>query len=827
MIERLYVSIILRFPKTVLLLVLLGVAYLGSNALKLEIDASSETLLLENDKDLQYTRLINERYRTPDFLVITYAPKEYLLSKKSLQTIERLSDDLLKLERVESVTSILNVPLMQSPPKPVKEMLSNIPTLQSPDVNFTLAKNELLNSPIYRENLVSKDFKTTALMVNLYTDAQYYSLLQTRNSLLQKKKTEGLDATENRKLQQTIKAFKVHRDQLREMEHQTILDVRAIMNRYRSDGTLFLGGVSMIADDMITFVKNDLKTYGTTVLVLIIVLLWLIFRQLRWVIIPVLIASLSILATTGLFGLLGWEITVISSNFISLQLIITMSIIVHLVVQYRELSRTMPDATQHELVLQTVLAKIEPSFFAIATTIAGFSSLVFSGIVPVTNLGWMMSAGISISLLISFLVFPSVMMLIKKCRPNTIFESRYSLTALLGNIAEKHGTYIFLTSLAMIIFSLSGASKLLVENSFIDYFKPSTEIYRGMAVIDRELGGTTPLDIIVDFPPEEIESTPEEEAFDEFDEFEAEFEAEENKAQYWFTTQKMQVVSQVHEYLEGIPEVGKVLSLGTMLELGRTLNDGEDLDNFQLALIYNELPKEFRRIVLDPYVSVDNNQVRFSLRIVDSNPELRRDHLLKQIQNDLADMKELDEERVHLSNLMLLYNNMLQSLFGTQIMTLGIMAVILMLMFLFLYRSIKLALIAMTVNLIPIGVIFGLMGWAAIPLDMMTITIAAISIGIAVDDTIHYIHRYTEEFHKDHDYIAAMHRAHNSIGYALYYTSAIIIIGFLVLVLSPFIPTIYFGLLTVLAMFTALTTDLLLLPKLILMVKPFKKKESR
>ncbi|RLA68614.1 MAG: RND family transporter [Epsilonproteobacteria bacterium] len=823
MIDRFYSSVILRYPKIVLLLVLLAVGYLGINSSKLEIDASSETLLLENDKDLQFTRLINERYQTPDFLVIAYTPKHDLLSSESLESIRHLSSELIHLDRVESVTSILNVPLMQSPPKPVKEMLQNIPTLESPDINLSLAKNELLNSPIYSENIVSKDFKTTALMVNLYTDEKYYRLLKTRNTLMQKAKEHALSNDEKEKLKQTVKMFKAHRDTLRAIDHQTIIDIRAIMDRYRNSGTLFLGGVSMIADDMITFVKRDLKTYGTIVLGLIILLLWLVFRQLRWVLIPVLIAILSLLATIGLLGLLGLEITVISSNFISLQLIITMSIIIHLIVQYREFSLKQPKATQQELVLQTIQAKIAPTFFAIITTIAGFSSLVFSGIVPVTNLGWMMSAGISISLLIAFLVFPSMMMLLKRCQINTSFERRYSLTAMLGDIVEKRSNAILLVSFFLIVFSLSGASKLIVENSFIDYFKPSTEIYQGMAVIDQKLGGTTPLDVIIDFPLETKVEIPDE-ADDEFDEFEAEFEASENEAQYWFTTDKMRQVQQVHTYLEGRPEVGKVLSLGTMLALGRTLNDGKDLDDFQLALIYNELPKAFRKIILDPYVSIDNNQVRFALRIIDSNPELRRDHLLKQIEHDLVNMKELDKDRVHLSNLIVLYNNMLQSLFGSQIMTLGLMAAILTLMFLFLYRSLKLALIAMTVNLIPIGVILGLMGWAAIPLDMMTITIAAISIGIAVDDTIHYIHRYTEEYYKDYDYIAAMHRSHNSIGYALYYTSAIIIIGFFILIFSAFIPTIYFGLLTVLAMLMALSADLILLPKLILLIKPFSKK---
>jgi predicted RND superfamily exporter protein len=439
----------------------------------------------------------------------------------------------------------------------------------------------------------------------------------------------------------------------------------------------------------------------------------------------------------------------------------------------------------------------------------------------------MMSAGIAVSLLITYLAFPSVMMLIPKKKPYTFFESKFSVTKIFATAVEHYGKTIIAISAAIALFSLGGASKLMVENSFINYFKPSTEIYQGMAVIDKKLGGTTPLDVIVDFPhdaeDETVSGGEEDEETDEFDDFEEEYTAIQNDAQYWFTDSKMQTVLKIHNYLDSIPEIGKVLSLGTMLKLGRTLNDGDDLNNFQLAMLYNELPEEFRKIVLDPYVSIENDQLRFSLRIVDSNKDLRRDELLKKIKKELVDKVGLEEENIHLSNLMVLYNNMLQSLFGSQILTLGAMVLLLFFMFLILFKTVKVALIALVANLVPISVVFGFMGWAQIPLDMMTITIAAISIGIAVDDTIHYIYRYKIEFSKDHDYRAAMYRSHESIGYAMTYTSAAIIIGFLILVLSPFIPTIYFGLLTVLTMFMAIAADLLLLPKLILMFKPFEK----
>jgi len=825
-IKQFYKNIVLQYPKSILLLVFLVVAFLGSQAFKMEVDASAETLLLENDKDLQFTRLISERYHTPDVLVIAYSPKDDLLSDRTVAEIKALSDELSALANVASVTSILSVPLMQSPAKPIKEMLENIPTLSSPEVNRTMAKYELLNSPVYKNNLVSENFRTTALMLNLKTDEKYRELRVKRDALRQKKRDGSISKSEKVELQNVIKAFKLHRDISRLSDHRNIEDIREVMDNHREHAKLFLGGVSMISDDMVTFVKEDLKIYGSIVLFLLILVLWVVFGELHWVLIPVMILTVSIISTIGLLGMFGWEVTVISSNFVSLQLIITLSIIIHLIVRYRELARTDSDASQDELVLNTVLSMSKPTFFAVMTTIAGFTSLIFSDILPVINLGLMMSLGIMVSLLLTYLIFPTIVVSMPKTPPKDSLEKSFSPTKIFATITERYGNIFLVVTAILVLLSLNGATKLMVENSFINYFKPSTEIYQGMAIIDKELGGTTPLDIIIDFPEtavvEAVTGDEEEDEFSEFDEFEEELSASENEAQYWFTHEKMKKVKAVHDYLESLPEVGKVVSLGTMLELGRTLNDDKCLDNFQLALLYNELPSEFRSIILDPYISIENNQTRFSIRIVDSNEDLRRGELLERIKHDLVTKVGIEAKNVHLSNVMVLYNNMLQSLFSSQILTLGIMVLLLTVMFFLLFKSLQVAIIAMITNLMPISVLFGFMGWSGIPLDMMTITIAAISVGIAVDNTIHYLYRYKIEFAKDQDYIAAMHRSHESIGYAMIYTSAAIMLGFLVLVLSAFVPTIYFGLLTVLTMFMATVADLLLLPKLILMVKPFK-----
>ena len=825
MLRIIYDRLILAYPKTILCLVLLGIASLGVQARKLEIDASAETLILEEDKDLKFSRLISERYGESDFLVISYSPHQDLFDETVLADLDLLRAKLTALEGVSSVTTILDVPLLESPPRPIKELVSNVPTLRSPSVNKELARKEFQNSPIYRNLLVSPDLDTTALQVNLPDDPIYKELLSKRNQL-RRKAENGLTAQEEAELAEVEVHFKKHRDAMRDAQHQNIIEIRSIMDEHRDNADLFLGGVSMIADDLITFIKSDLKVFGSGVAFLLALTLWLIFRQRRWVFLPLFCSISSVVTTCGLLGFFGWEVTVISSNFISLQLIITMAVVIHLIVRYRELICSEPAHSQKQLVLEATLSMLKPCSFAVLTTVAGFSSLILCDILPVINFGWMMSAGIFVSLLLTFLLFPTILVLIPKRVPSNCFIQS-SFTGVLARFTELRGKLILGMSGMLMIGSLVGISMLVVENSFIDYFRKSTEIYQGMKVIDEELGGTTPLDVIINFPEEA--SVTEQESFESggiFDELDAEFEEEKGEAQYWFTAHKMQQVEAVHDYLDALPESGKVLSLGTMLKVGRTINEGEDLDNFKLALIYNELPKTYRDIVLSPYVSVEDNQVRFALRVRDSEKDLRRNELLEKIDQDLTGKLGFSKDQVRLTGILVLYNNMLQSLFSSQIMTIGAVVVILMTMFMILFRSLKVAVIAIFPNLLSVGTVLGFMGWWDIPLDMMTITIAAISVGIAVDDTIHYIHRFKKEVATDGDYIAAMHRCHGSIGYAMYYTSITIIIGFSILMLSNFIPSIYFGLLTGLAMVIALIAALTLLPQLIILVRPFNGKQA-
>jgi hypothetical protein len=823
-VDRFY-SFLLDHSRTVLFCLLAGIAILAWCAKDFQIDASSDTLINEGDADIQYARKISARYDIQDFLIIAYTPREDLLSPKVLADIGRLKSDISALPGVDSVVTLLDVPLLESPPVPIKDLAGGLPTILSPGVDMTLVRKELATSPLYRNLLVSPDLDTTGIQINLAINQQYRDLVARRDGLSDQAATGGLTpaaAADLNRMENEIldmrKAFKARNEKL-------IADIRGIMSRYRNNADLFLGGVDMIANDLIWFIKNDLKIFGAGVFVFLIIVLGIFFRKIRWVAIPMMCCFFSVIAMTGLLGLFEWKVTVISSNFISLQLILTMSLAIHLIVRYREEESLHPALDHRALIILTMREKLVPCLYATLTTMAGFGSLLLCDLKPVITFGWMMVGGLVVSLVFTFLFFPAALSLFKKTPPPPASGGGAFLTGITSRLTEFHGRLIIAAGFIAFVVSLIGISRLTVENAFVNYFKETTEIYQGMRVIDQELGGTTPFDVILNFPGSDNsaagvkEAGPAAEA-DEFDAF-SEFEEEDSADHYWFTPWKMDQVLAVHDYLESLPEIGKVLSLGTMLKAARRLNEGRPLDSVELSLVYNKLPEKYRQMLIDPYVSVADNQVRLSVRVVDTTESLRRDHLIKKIAKEISSRFSFEKEDVQLTGMLILYNNVLQSLFDSQILTLGFVLIALMIMFLLLFRSRKVALIAVFPNLLSVSVVLGALGWMNLPLDMMTITIASISVGIAVDDTIHYIHRFREEFAGKPDYLAAMRNCHGSIGYAMYYTSIAIILGFSILAASNFIPTIAFGLLTGLAMLIALLAALTLLPRLIILVKPF------
>ncbi len=862
--RTLYYRITMDRPAIIWLLAALFIAASAWFAQDFKLDASADALILENDADLKYYRGIRARYGSDDFLVVTYSPKADLFSDETLADLRALSDELSALERVESVTSILTVPLVDSPRMSLSEIQKGIRTLESEDTDRELARREFSESPLYRNLLTSPDADTTALLVYFKHDEHYQSLLKRRSELREKEFTGQITEEERQELEQVVSEFKQYTAQLQNQQQEDIAAVRAILDRYRDRADIHLGGIPMITSDMIDFIRSDIKVFGIGVSLFLITLLAVSFKRPRWVLVPMFICLVTVVGMVGYLGLVEWKVTVVSSNFISLLLIITLSLTVHLVVRHQELHAEEPNSEQYYMVKETVRSKVAPSFYTALTTMVAFGSLIISGIRPVIDFGWMMVFGVGLAFVLTFLLFPAATVLLPVHKP--IFrqhDATATITRALANLIERNSNATLLVYAVLVAMSIIGIGRLTVENRFIDYFKESTEIHQGMVLIDKKLGGTTPLDVVLDPTQEFLASlhsgdSPQEEATqepaasgtdqtadeapkdqtvaeeddpyageldgdildDEFADDEFSGDAGISGDSYWFNTFALEEVDRIHAYLESLPETGKVLSLSTSMSMMTTLNDGKPLDNMTLSVMYKRLPDDVKQTLFTPYMSEDGNQVRFSIRVIDSDPNLLRDALLKKIRHDLIHKLGLEEQQVHLSGMLVLYNNVLQSLFKSQILTLSVVFLAIMFMLLILFHSWKLALIGTIPTIVAAGLILGLMGWLGIPLDIMTITIAAITIGIGVDDTIHYVHRFKEELDVDGNYWAAVHRSHGTVGRALYYTSVIITLGFSILMLSNFIPSIYFGILTGIAMVVALIANLTLLPLLIVKFRP-------
>ena len=810
-------------PKLSLALALILCAFLCAFVPKLAIDASTQTLLLENDKDLELWRDITKRYKIPNTLVIAYTPNSDLLSESSISTLAALSKDLAQIKGVKSVFSMLDAPLLLSSGLKFSDLLGTIPTLKDSNASKEAIKAEFLSSPFYKNSLVSSDFKTTALLLTLEPNPGYNEFITSITALENTLKNAQNNATAKTLLKEQRAAFKAYRDELRVAEHEQIAQIRQVIAKYNqnsqsriphqaSSSQLFLGGINMIADDMIAFVRSDLATYGLATLLLCSLCLFVYYLQLRYVFLAIFICLVCVGVASGLFGLLGFEITVISSNYIALQLIITLSVVIHLINSYREFFRKKSSFSQKAIVYLALKERMSPCFFAIFTTIIGFISLVFSDIRPIISLGVMMSASITLSLILSFWLFGSIMSLLSKKSVNTAFERYFSLTTLCAKIALnlRARKVVFAISALGLCVGLWGISKLSVENSFIGYFKENTDIYKGMELIDNKLGGTVPLDIIISFKKDKKE--PRNSSLD--DEFADEF-ASSDAAQYWFNERRMSVLKSVNEYLKNKEFIGSVSSLADLLEVGKELNEGRELDALALALIYSSLSGEGRELILTPFVSIENDELHFSVRTLDSDPRLKRAEFLRTLQSELNELVGGDAQ-VKISGAMKLYTNMLGSLFGSQINSLGFVLLAFFATFWLIFASLRLAIIAICINILPLICVLGAMGLAGLSLDIMSITIGSISLGIGVDSAIHYIYRYKRELAHFKDSKKAIIASHASIGYALYYTSFAVFIGFGVMISSNFWPTIYFGALTDLVMFFMLASSLILLPSLLL-----------
>ena len=796
MFAQFYQNGVLKNPKTVFVLLVIAILSFGYYSKDFRLDASSETLLIEGDPDLAYLQEITERYGSKDFLVLTYTPNEGMVTNNSINNLLSLKYKIQSLSWVHSVITLLDIPLLENSDAPLQERLENFKTLKDEDVDKDRGFKEILNSPVFRNFVISENGNTSGIIVNI-------------------KENKKLENIENLS-KDDIESYK---DKIKKQNHKNILEIRQVIQSYGDVGKIYLGGIPMIADDMMTFIKSDIVVFGLGVLLFIVVTLWFVFRKLIWIIVPISSCLFSVVIMMGLLGILGWKVTVISSNFIALMLILTMAMNIHMSTRFLQLRKDHPNKNNLEIISLTTNKMFWPILYTVLTTVFAFLSLIFSGIKPIIDFGWMMTFGLITSFIITFTLLPTLLNFAPTKNISLKKEQESKITNFLGSISINSKNIIFGFTGVVIILSVIGISKLEVENSFINYFNKNTEIYKGMKLIDEELGGTTPLEVILKFPNTESEKKTTED--DEFEDWGDEEDTDDEK--YWFTKDKIDKISSVHNYLDNLPQVGKVLSFSSIIDVATQLNNNKPLGTLEMGVLYSKIPESIKTEIIDPYLSIENNEARISLRIIDSQENLRRNDLINKINFDLKNKIGLNENEFKLAGVLILFNNLLQSLFKSQILTLGLVMIGIFSMFIVLFRNIKLSLIGVVPNFIAAFFILGIIGLLGIPLDMMTITIAAITIGIAVDNSIHYIYRFKEEFNNIKDYNKTLKRCHSTVGVAILNTSITIVFGFSILVLSKFIPTIYFGMFTGLAMLLAMISVLTLLPALILIIKPFGK----
>ena len=751
------------------------------------IDASSDSLVSQGDEDFKYFSYYQDLFPTKNSLVIAIKSNDKI-DKLLLTEVEKISKKLSALPEVYSVFNINKAPILLLNKTNLLDLANdNYETIIDTNLAIKDVLNEFAKSPIYSDQIINENKNITSIVIFLNEN------------------NKALDLKENKNLYLSQGKYYSIKTEIDKERNELIKKIRNIITNSNKDFTYYLGGVEMISSDVISYVKNDILTFSLIVLLIIILILFIIFRRVKWVF-AILFTSISaVYLSIGLAGFINFEITAVSANFLSLMFVLSISMNVHIMNNY--LQRDIK-------IIENFRMMFWPCFYTFLTTIVAFVSLVISDIKPVIDFGIIMIIALLIVLISSFVILPLIVSFFSKEEKS--YSLNLSFLKSFYPFAYKNSKYILGLNILIFFISLYGITNLNVENSFIKYFKKNTEIYKGMYLIDNELGGTTPLDIILKFKNDDqiidttIKAEEEDDLEIEDDFFSDDLFGEENNI--WFTNEKIETIKFVHQYLESRIEIGKVTSIYSLIDTANQINKS-DLSMFELSVLYNEIPIDYKTDLIDPYLNIENNMIKISTRVKDSK-DIKRNDLINDINSFL--LNEFDNlEEFKVNGLLVLYNNMLKSLFSSQIKSLGFVILAIFIMFVILFRSLKLSIIGIIPNIFASTFILGLIGLLKIPLDIMTITIAAISIGIAVDNTIHYIYRYKENLKLGRNHSEMIEKTHLTVGNAVLITSIAITAGFLTLCLSNFVPTVYFGLFTSLAMIFAMIGVLITLPSIL------------
>jgi predicted RND superfamily exporter protein len=815
-----YSAFVIKKPLIILTAVFVLILIASQGISNFKLDASSDALVMEGDESLKAFRENEKEFGDSSFLIVTYEPEFELFSVNSLEKLAEIENSLSKIDGVESVLSLLDAPIFFQPKVGLTEVADNLKDLRTEGIDLNLAKKEIIDNPIYQDLIISKDGSTTAMQIVLKGNDEYDSLIDKRYEILDSLESNEPKTTQEKTLlQENLDLINARISQLNDNESEfnalLVAKIRSVLDLYRTDATLYLGGPAMITSDMMEYIKSDLVVFGIGVASVFAIMLYLFFGNIWFILLPISNAFLTTFVTAGFLGYMDWKISVVSSNFIALLLILTISLTVHVLVKVNELIKDYSD--RRSALIESVNQMFLPCFFAALTTAVAFLSLLLGDLKPVIEFGKMMAFGISIAFIFTFSFLPSSLSLIKGINSQD-YLSLHQVTNKILSMSKNNKQLIYLSFVVLFSVFIYGTTKLVVENRFIDYFDEETEIHQGMLEIDKNLGGTATLDIIIQEP---LDLTSNEIIDDDFFDDNL-FEDDNSDASgYWWNVYSLAELEAIHDYLDSLPEIGKVLSVASGIKLARLINDGKDLNDLELALLRSVLPEDIRETLLYSYINKDDSVVRISTRVNESAENLNRKELLEKINHDLITKFNLSEDRFEITGLAVLYNNMLQSLFQSQIGSLLVVFSVIAFMLLIIFKSFKIMLIGLIPNIFVASSVVGILGLLNIPLDIMTITVAAISVGMAVDNTIHYIYRYKKEMKLSHSIEAALHNAHTTTGRAIFYTASTIATGFSILSLSNFFPTQLFGIFTALAMLIAFISSLSILPNLLVKFKVF------
>jgi predicted RND superfamily exporter protein len=778
------------WPYLICVIFIFLISALAWQAKYFEIDASADTLLVDNNKHYILSQLADQRYGSEEFILIAFKPNNTaLFSASNLNTLVDIADKIEQLPRVKQVNSIANMPIFSAADN-VSADVANL-TWEKQKFDEQTLSLSLKKHPLYEGLLINQAQTALSLQVvfNSQTDIEAVNndIIAIKQHLLNR----DLTKRELNSLAQLKKQQQNLNKQLEQTRINEIEKIRTILAPYKKVGSFYLGGNNLLSYELIQIIQSDLVLFGSLIFIMIIMLLWFLFRQLSWVLLPIVCCATSVVMTVGLLAALNFKVTVISANVFALQIILSLAMIIHLIVHYQELVLKHSHWSHQQLVLATIKEKIKPCFYAGLTTTIGFGSLIFSGVQPVISFGWMMVVAMLVSFIVSLVFFPALLLAIFNkqafVKQHKKIENGMSATA---SFVKARPKSIIFTSLLLTLVGILGCFNLSAENSFLNYFSESTDVRKELSFIDQEFGGSTPFDLLLDIPDEQI------------------------KSGLVISASTVQTITAIQNMLAKQQAIGAITSIADFTKIAQVVN-AKPLTEYELTALYKSLDTELQQALFGAYFSEKKQQIRISMRVQDSTQDLNRADLLVKIHQELANIG-IPKQQYTLTGLFILYQDVLSRLVDSQVLTILIVYAAMAVTLMIIFSSIKVAWIALVPNIITTSVIMGILGIFAIPLDLMTITIAAVAMGISMDDTIHYIHRYLAELKREpNNEKAWVKRTNLSVGYALIYTTTVIVIGFGSLVFSNFVPSMLFGLLTSIAMVVALLTDITTLPVLL------------